>query len=200
MACLHVLPPPEIKKIWSEAEEDRSPAEWSLRWIWNHPEVTVVLSGMNDENHIQENIRVANEGYANSLPKKDLDLVRRAERVYRSLMKAGCTGCRYCMPCPNGVDIATCFEAYNYSHMYGDENWAKLFYLARVAMAAPPGRASQCEQCGECEEECPQKLPIHELLQEVTAEMEGRFFDTKLWIFRNFMRFQRWRTLRYANK
>src|SRR4030042_1549610 len=159
-------PPSEIANIWSEAEKKRTSAEWALRWIWNHPEVTVVLSGMNDEAHIQENIRIADEGNPNSLTEKELELIRRVERKYRSLMKAGCTGCRYCMPCPSGVDIPTCFESWNHLHMYGDAKWAKLFYIVRVAgLAGEPARASQCEECGECEELCPQKLPIRELLQ-----------------------------------
>lgn len=192
-------PPSEVKKLWSEADEVRTPAEWSLRWIWNHPEVTVVLSGMNDEGHIQENIRVAEDAYPNTLSEKELDLIRRVAKKYQSLMKAGCTGCRYCMPCPSGVDIPTCFEAYNYSHMYGDSKWAKFFYIGRVSgLVGNPGRASQCEECGECMEACPQKLPIPELLKEVASEMEGRFFDTKLWVFSKFMKLQRWQTLRNA--
>jgi len=189
-------PPPEIKKLWDEAEEKRTPAEWSLRWIWDHPEVTVVLSGMNDEAHIRENILSANNGTSNSLSGSELNLIGRIEEKYRSLMKAGCTGCHYCMPCPNGVDIPTCLEAFNHSHMYGDEKWAKLFYISRVAIGENPGRSSQCEQCGECEEVCPQKLPIQQLLEDVTAEMEGRFFETKVWVFNKFFNFKRWQTLR----
>jgi predicted aldo/keto reductase-like oxidoreductase len=105
-------PPSGVEDLWKEAEKVRTSAEWALRWIWNHPEVTVVLSGMNEEEHIRENLRVANEGYPNSLSENELDLISRVERKYRSLMRAGCTGCRYCMPCPSGVDIPTCFEAY----------------------------------------------------------------------------------------
>jgi predicted aldo/keto reductase-like oxidoreductase len=194
-------PPPEVENIWAEGEEQRTPSEWALRWVWNHPEVTLVLSGMNDEEHIRENIKVAGDSHPKSLSENELALIRRAADIYRSVMKAACTGCRYCMPCPNGVNIPTCFELYNYAHMYGDKKWAKLFYYAFVGgLGGNPGRASQCEECGECEEACPQNLPIQELLKEVAGEMEDRFFNIKLWLFSNVMKLQRWKILRSANK
>ena len=190
-------PPPAVAAVWAQAETPRTPTEWALRWIWDHPEVTVVLSGMNEEAHIDENLRIAAQGHAHSLSAEERDLVRQAERQYRKLMKAGCTGCRYCMPCPHGVDIPTCFEAYNYAHLFGDRRWATFFYIARVSgLLAAPGRASQCQGCGECEQICPQKLPVQKLLTAVAAEMEGPFFDAKVWFYGKFMRFQRWLTLR----
>lgn len=189
--------PSEVAAIWAEAEEKWTPAEWGLRWIWNHPEVTVVLSGMNEEAHIEENIRIAGKGHANSLSPRELDQVRRAGRQYRALMKVGCTGCRYCMPCPAGVDIPTCFEFFNYLHMYKDVKMGKLFYTMRVGgVADTPGRASQCESCGQCEEACPQALPIQSLLKEVASEMEGPFFDAKVWVYQKFTAVQRWQVLR----
>lgn len=186
------VPPRGVSEIWDEAEDKRTPAEWALRWVWNHPEVTVVLSGMNEEDHIKENIKTASEAYPNSLSETDLALIQKVEGKYRSLMKAGCTGCHYCMPCPNEVNIPACFEAFNYSHLYGDVKWAKFFYLARVGgLGGSPGRASQCEECGDCIEACPQGLPIPDLLKEVTSEMEGKFYDAKLWLFGAFMKFKR---------
>ena len=86
--------PPAVQEIWDEAPVKRTPAEWALRWIWNHPDVTVVLSGMNDESHIRENIRVAGEAYPHSLNEAELQLVQRVEKKYRELLKVGCTGCR----------------------------------------------------------------------------------------------------------
>ena len=94
--------PEEIQKIWDEAPVKRSPAEWGLRWVWNHPEVTVVLSGMNNEAHIDENIRTAGSALPQSLPPEDLARIDRVKETYRQLMKVGCTGCGYCMPCPAG--------------------------------------------------------------------------------------------------
>jgi predicted aldo/keto reductase-like oxidoreductase len=184
-------PPPEIARIWEEAENKKSPAEWALRWVWNHPEVTVLLSGMNEDSHINENVRIACNAQPNSFSDDEMALVKRVARKFRSMMKAGCTGCHYCMPCSQGVDIPTCFEFYNHMHMFKDANWAKLNYMARVGgIFSTPGRASQCEECGECEEVCPQKLPVSDLLKDVANEMEGPFFNAKIWAVKKFMKFK----------
>jgi uncharacterized protein len=106
---------------WSRIGIRDSPFSVTLRWVWNHPEVTVVLSGMNEETHIQENLTVAGQAYPDSLTEAELQLVKRVElqlvkRVetkYRELMKVGCTGCRYCMPCPSGLKIPLCFDVKN---------------------------------------------------------------------------------------
>ncbi len=124
-------PPKEIQAIWDEADVKRSPAEWGLRWVWNHPEVTVVLSGMNDEHHIEENLRVAGEALPGSLTEKELVLVARVKDAYRKLMKVGCTGCHYCIPCPAGVNIPACFESYNNLSL-GSPMMAKINYMMQV--------------------------------------------------------------------
>jgi predicted aldo/keto reductase-like oxidoreductase len=193
-------PPVEVEAIWQEAEASRSPAEWSLRWVWDHPEVTVVLSGMNDERQIEENMRVADQAHAESLSPSEHALIKRVAHKYRELMKAGCTGCRYCMPCPSGVDIPMAFEFYNYAHMYGDVKTARLNYLARMGgILAESARASLCEECGECAEKCPQKLPVPDLLKQVAGEMEGRSFTSKAWLFRRLVALQRWQLLRQGS-
>jgi predicted aldo/keto reductase-like oxidoreductase len=194
-------PPAEVEALWQEAEASRTPAEWSLRWVWDHPEVTVVLSGMNDERQIEENLLVANQARAESLTLTELDLIKRVARKYRELMKAGCTGCRYCMPCPAGVEIPLAFEFYNYAHMYGDAKTAKMNYAARLGgLLGEPGLASQCQECGQCVEKCPQKLPVPDLLKQVAAEMEGPFLSTKLWMFRRLTALQRWQMLRQGGR
>ncbi|WP_440955481.1 aldo/keto reductase [Methanosarcina sp. Mfa9] len=167
--------PPAVEEIWDEASVKRTAAEWGLRWVWNHPEVTVVLSGMNEEAHIEENLKVAGEAYPNSLTETELELVGRAEKKYRELMKAGCTGCRYCMPCPSGVNIPACFDAYNNLHMSGNADEAKFMYAASLggALGGDPGFASQCVQCEECLEKCPQHLEIPTLLESVIEDLEG---------------------------
>ena len=168
--------PPAVKKIWDEAPVKRTAAEWALRWIWNHPGVTVVLSGMNDEAHIRENLKVADKAYPNSLTGNELELVKRVEGKYRELMKVGCTGCRYCMPCPSGVNIPLCFETYNNLYMADDPNGEKFMYAARLGGAlglGTPEFASQCVQCGECREKCPQHIDIPAVLECVVKDLEG---------------------------
>ena len=174
--------PPAVQDTWNEASVKRTPAEWALRWIWNHPEVTVVLSGMNEEAHIEENLRIADEAYPNSLTEAEIQLVKKVEQKYRELMKTGCTGCRYCAPCPSGVDIAGCFEIYDNFYLSGNEKEAKLMYAAKpggIIRGDVPGYASQCVQCGQCLEKCPQHLDIPTFLKAVAEEFEGK--DLRGW-------------------
>jgi predicted aldo/keto reductase-like oxidoreductase len=169
-------PPPAIAAIWNLAEAKRTPAEWALRWVWNHPEVTVVLSGMNDEEHIRQNMAIAAEAEPNSLTGSELDLIRRVAGTYRTLMQVGCTGCSYCMPCPVGVQIPICFDFFNKLHMFGNVEEAKYLYntfAQGTVLQREPGFASQCIECGTCLEKCPQQIQIPEVLKRVAAELEG---------------------------
>jgi uncharacterized protein len=170
------LVPPIITEMWDQAKEKRTPSEWALRWVWNHPEVTVVLSGMNEEAHIEENLAIADKGYPNSLTEAELQLVKKVAQKYRELMKMDCTGCGYCMPCPVGVEIPICFESYNNFIVFGNTGEKQLRYAVRlsgVLSGGKTGLASQCIQCGECMEKCPQNLKIPDLLKAVVEELEG---------------------------
>lgn len=169
-------PPPAVGAIWDEADVRRTPVEWALRWIWNHPEVTVILSGMNEEAHIEENIAIAATAHAGALTGKELALVDRVSRTYQELMKVNCTGCGYCMPCPVGVSIPGCFDAYNKMHMFGNVEEAKFIYALRMSdelVSNKAGYASRCIACGACLDKCPQHIPIPDFLADVAAEMEG---------------------------
>lgn len=168
--------PPAIGEIWDSADVRRTPVEWALRWIWNHPEVTVVLSGMNDDAHIRENMEIAKEAQPGSLTTAECGIVDKAAAKYQELMKVNCTGCGYCLPCPEGVLIPWIFEVYNKMHLFGNEEEAKFIYAIRLSgtiSGDKPGYASECVQCDECLEKCPQGIEISEMLETIADEMEG---------------------------
>ena len=158
---------PEADKIWAETGVDRSPAEWGLRWVWDHPEVTVALSGMTTMDQVKENLQIAESGAANSLTPDELKVYGRVTAAYRMRMKVGCTGCGYCMPCPNGVEISSCFAMYNTAAMFDSLESMKKVYGMYIGDA---GCASNCTECGECVEKCPQQVPIPEKLKEVKEQ------------------------------
>jgi len=175
-------PPAEVDAIWQRAATQRTPVEWALRWVWNRPEVTVVLSGMNEKAHIEENLAIADQAHPNSLTDEELALVAEASRKYKTLMKVGCTGCGYCMPCPSDVHIPGCFEVYNKMHMFGNEQEGKFMYAIRMSgmISGAPGYASQCVQCGECLEKCPQEIEIPDFLENVAEEMEDADLENRV--------------------
>jgi predicted aldo/keto reductase-like oxidoreductase len=173
--------PEKIQKIWDEAAVQRSPAEWGLRWVWNHPEVTVVLSGMNNEAHIDENLRTAESAFPDSLTADELALIARVRDTYLRLMKVGCTGCGYCMPCPAGVDIPGCFSLYNNHHLFPRDRAAKFLYLGRHGgLLGATSYAGLCRACGKCAKICPQHLKIPSLMMQVSSEMEGYGLGVKV--------------------
>jgi uncharacterized protein len=167
-------PPPDVEAIWNAAAVKRTPVAWALRWLWNHPEVTVVLSGMNEEAHIEENLAIAADALPGSLTEDELKRVQEAGRKYKTLMKVGCTGCGYCMPCPSDVSISGCFEVYNKMHLFGNVEESKFLYAIRMSdiLRGTPSYASQCVQCGECLEKCPQGIEIPDFLEMVADELE----------------------------
>lgn len=175
--------PATVQTIWNEAETARNPVEWALSWLWNQPEVTVILSGMNEEAHIEENLLLAAKGHPEALNQKELALVDRAAQTYLELMKVGCTGCGYCTPCPSDVMIPICFELYNTMHMFEQFDAAKFSYAIRMSgdlSDGISGYASQCIQCGECLDKCPQQIPIPDILADVVSEMEDGSLEQRL--------------------
>jgi hypothetical protein len=169
------VPPPAIQALWDKADIRRTPAEWALRWVWNHPEATVVLSGMNTDEQLDENLKLADDATANALTASELDLVEKVADTYRELMPIGCTGCQYCMPCPAGVNIPSCFEVYNTAKMF-EETRQRTQFVYAVRNGGVRGNksfASLCVECGECMEHCPQHIEIPERLKEVAAFCEA---------------------------
>ena len=157
--------PEDAKKLIASHHRGWSPADWGLRWLWDQPEVTVVLSGMNSIEMVEENVRIASEATAGAFTDDDRAFLRQILGIIRAKEKVGCTGCRYCMPCPKGVDIPGIFASYN--TMYTESKvsgWAQ--YFQAVALAGEPSFASQCVKCGKCEQHCPQSIPTREKLPE----------------------------------
>jgi hypothetical protein len=167
--------PPAIDALWREDERRRTPAEWALRWVWNHPEATVVLSGMSSEEQVEENLRIASDARPGSLTAAETDLIGRVVRKYREIMTIGCTGCGYCQPCPSGVDIPGSFDAFNAFHAFGKSQEAGFLYVLRSGgvLTGHPAYASQCSHCGDCILKCPQGLEIPDLLEQVVKQFEG---------------------------
>ena len=167
--------PDEVKQLYDKANIQRSPAEWGLRWVWNHPEVTVALSGMNDENHIAENIKIAETALPRSMKANELAVIENVAESYRSLMKIPCTGCQYCLPCPSGVNIPSSFKIYNDYCMFGEEQKSREMY-AMMLMGGLRGKrsdASLCKECKKCLERCPQHIAIPEVLKLVSNDLGG---------------------------
>jgi len=168
--------PPAIEALWQETGIRRTPAEWALRWVWNHPEVTVVLSGMSDEVQVEENLKIAADAPPDSLTDAEVGLISRVGRKYGEIMKVGCTGCGYCQPCPSGVNISACFAVFNAFHTFGQKQQAPFFYVMRnggILTGGQLGYASLCMHCRDCVQKCPQNLDIPSLLEQVASQFEG---------------------------
>ena len=151
--------PPAAKKELEASGLGYSPAELGLRWLWDQPQVTCVLSGMNSLAMVEENARIAGEAEPGCVTEAERELTERVKALIRAKEKVGCTGCRYCMPCPHGVDIPGNFFYYNQA--YTDGRISALTDFARaMGMHKTPGFASQCVGCGACEKHCPQHIHI----------------------------------------
>jgi hypothetical protein len=160
-----VNPPPFIRDLLNTASRGRTPAGWALEWVWNQPEVAVVLSGMSAMVHVEENVAVAAASGVDLLAAEELALIGRVREVYHVLRPIACTQCEYCMPCSNGVNIPRNFKTYNDGKMYDKIEQARGIYgwLSKEQNAG----ADACLQCGECEDKCPQHLPIGDWLSVV---------------------------------
>ncbi|MBO4522962.1 MAG: aldo/keto reductase [Methanomicrobium sp.] len=164
--------PADIAGIFREANAaggaDLTPADYGYRWVLNHPEVTVVLSGMNTKEQVEGNLKTASETKPDSLTDAELKVTSRVAEALRKRMKIGCSTCGYCLPCPNGVDIPSCFTYYNNSFLFDDYATANFYYHSMLgAESNGCGAASNCLNCGECLESCPQGIDIPKQLKEV---------------------------------
>ncbi|GAB6179040.1 aldo/keto reductase [Desulfotomaculum defluvii] len=149
-----------------------SPAAWALRWLWNQPEVTVVLSGMNENTQVMENIEIASTSFQFMLTDEENNTLQKVKDIFISSNKIPCTGCSYCMPCPQNVNIPGCFAAYNASYSMGRDTGVMMYATSSGAMTEKQSGASFCTKCGKCELHCPQKIKIREGLDDVRKRME----------------------------
>ena len=157
--------PEGARKAFKDSGRNWSPAEWAFRWLYDQEEVTVVLSGMNTIEMVEENCRTASETGVGELTEADRQVFESVKRSINANEKVSCTGCRYCMPCPKGVDIPGIFRCYN--AMYTESKSQGRYQFAQtVGLTREPAFATQCVECGKCEQHCPQSIPIREKLKE----------------------------------
>lgn len=178
--------PETAKQRFKESGRDWSPAAWSFRWLWDQPEVTVVLSGMNSMEMLQENCRTASEVVPGGLTEADRETLAAVTRAIREREKVGCTGCRYCMPCPKGVDIPGLFRCYN-EMFIESKRQGRFQYAQTVGLTKTPAFADQCVGCGKCEKHCPQALPIRSLLKEADRALRPLPFKLGINVARKYM-------------
>jgi len=161
-------PPEVVAKVWDTAKQ-RSRTEWALDWVWNQPEISVVLSGMSTMEQVEQNVTYAERSAPNMLNNEGLALISRVTDAYNSLAPVPCTGCKYCQPCPNEINIPRIFEYYN-DKVVNANPQATLWYTPEFGFPEEQ-RADHCIECGECLEKCPQQINIPEELKKAHAEL-----------------------------
>ena len=179
------LLPEQAKTLIREDERGWTPAEWAFRWLWNQPEVTCVLSGMNSLPMVEENVRIAGEVQTGEMTARDFATIEAVKAEINRNIKVGCTGCAYCMPCPKGVDIPTAFRCYN--RMYTENRIAgRLEYMQIVSLQKEMSDIRNCVECGKCEMHCPQHLPIRQKLKEAQRELQPWYYRVAIRVIRVF--------------
>ncbi len=180
------LLPARAKRMIEKYGHGWTPAEMAFRWLYDQPEVTCVLSGMNSLEMVKENCRTASEALPGQLSKRDFHLIDRVKQEIKAHDKVSCTGCRYCMPCPKGVDIPGAFRCYNAMYVEG-KNSGRFQYAQTVGMTREPAFPSQCIRCGKCELHCPQGIAIREKLVEADKALRPPIFKLGINIARKYM-------------
>ena len=180
------LLPETARKLIARNERGWTPAEWAFRWLYNQPEVSVILSGMNSMEMVEENVHTASEARTGEFTPADFTLIEQVKEDIRRKEKVEFTGCRYCMPCPRGVDIPGTFRCYN--AMYSESKSAGRFQFAQtVGLTKEPAFATRCIDCGKCEQHFPQHIPIREKLKEADKALRPLPYRIGIGIVRKFM-------------
>ena len=179
--------PEAAVKLFKESDHDASPVSWALRWLWNQPEVTLVLSGMNETGQINENANLAAKAQVGGMSADEMEVINKVAEVFSASYKIPCTGCNYCLPCPVKINIPDCFMAYNASYSI-----SRITGITQYATTSGGFTKSfsvhDCTKCGKCEKACPQEIPIMERLKDVQKRMEPWWFRAGMSIARRFMK------------
>lgn len=162
------VPNAEISTMWDAASTRRSAAEWALDWVWNHSEVSLLLSGMSTLAQVQQNLDAAGTSATGMLAPDDLDLIARVRDAHNALVRVSCTACSYCMPCPQGVNIPGMFQLVNEGSMFGSWDTQRKRY---GQMKSEGSSADSCIRCGACEDKCPQHISIRDQLVNVAEQL-----------------------------
>ena len=180
--------PEKAKKIFAGYTPKRTPAQWAFRWLWNQPEVTVVLSGMNSVEMVEDNIETASSVRIGEIGEQEEKMLQKVVSAINAGMKVGCTGCGYCMPCPKGVDIPGTFAAYNRRYSEGKIQALREYFMC-TTLRSNSAAASNCIECGKCETHCPQGIQIRQELKNARKELEGPVYRIARKVARWFTRF-----------
>ena len=178
--------PPAASDLLKASDKKYTPAEIGLRWLWNQPGVTCILSGMNSMEMVEENIKIASSATVGHFTDDDFALVDKIVSIIKEKEKVGCTGCRYCMPCPKGVDIPGNFYYYNLMSI-DKKSTARFEFAQNMGIRKESGFASQCIGCGKCEQHCPQHLPIREKLKEADKALRPLPYKVGIEVMRKIM-------------
>lgn len=150
------------KNVADAFDPSKKPVEWALDFVWDRPEVSLLLSGMSTPEQLEDNLTYASRASVGMLSKEEKEIFVKAKEIYDTMSLVSCTKCRYCMPCPNGLHIPDIFAAYNMTVSAGMEK-------AREAYDAFDYKASDCVKCQACEVECPQHIQISQVMSDVEA-------------------------------
>ena len=158
--------PEDVLQVWNRSQTLRTPVKWALKWLYSLPGISVVLSGMSSQDQLEENIGISSD--EDRLSPEDIEIVKKAAQIYRSRTRVDCTGCKYCIPCPQKVAIPDIFQLYNDAHVYGSMEASSKSYANLLEKEED---SSRCVECGLCEEKCPQNLTIIQYLKDARDDL-----------------------------